>query len=284
MKDRPYVLVAVLLGGLGLSIAVAWYFGTAQRSPIAPTTATETFRAKPGTQRDNARALISDREHVEGKEGTGTAPVEVWGRLGDDGGDQSERSSEEALKLAEEVIADLDTKAGLAVLQVELERTASPSALYTAMGTLYSRSDDYSDQHVEDAFALALSTAGSAQERLNVIYRHAKVYLEHGRTQLLLEMLERTKPEAAEFGVRSAEIEIMRANALWAAGDIPASLRTLESLLSRSESEELLDDSAFEGVYRQAATRLIRLYRETGNDDKAESLSRSIRSQLRGQF
>lgn len=280
MNDRPYVLVAVLLGALALAIAAAWYFGGSQRGPIAATTATETFRAKPGTQRENARALISGREHAE-KEGTGTTPVEVWGHLGEDRNPPRERSREECLRLAEEVLEDLSVEEGLAVLNVELERASSPSALYAAIATLYARSDAYSDQQVEDAFALALSTAESSEERLNVVYRQAKFYLERGRNDALLDMLERTRPETAEFSTRAAEIEIMRANALWSANRTSAAMTTLEQVLSNDRVGVLLDDARFGNVYRQAAMRLIRFYRETGNDEKADALRGQIRSKLR---
>lgn len=281
MKDRPYVLVAALVGALALAIAAAWYFGSAQKTPITATTATQTFRAKSGTQRENARALVSSREHVDGKEGTGTAPVEVWGRLGEGGEPSPGGSPERSRRLADEVLADLGVEEGLAVLQVELERTDAPSALYAAVATLYARSQLYDNQRVEDAFALALSTAQTSDERINVIYRQAKVYLERGRASDLLELLKRTRPEAAAFSTRAAEIEIMRANALWSVNELTSSMATLEALLSRSEIDEMLNEPEFVNVYRQAVTRLIRLYRETGNDSKADALSSKVRSKLR---
>lgn len=281
MDDRPYVLIAALLGALALAIAAAWYFGGSQRGPIAGSTATETFRARPGTQRDNARALISSREHAS-KDGTRTDPVEVWGRF-DDGQrpDSGGDDSEESLRLAEEVTDDLSPEDGLAVLNVELQRTNAPSALYTAMGTLYARQKPYDEQRVEDAFALALSTAKTSEERLNVIYRHARVHLERGRADAVLELLNRTRPEGIAFDARAAEIEIIRANAQWEAGDAPGSIATLEALLNRSEIDAFFGDAEFRSVYRQAAARLIRIYKESGEPDKAEAAGRKLRSRLR---
>lgn len=281
MNDRPYVLIAILFGALVAAMAAAWYFGTAQRSPIAATTATQTFRAKPGTQRDAAKALVSSREHETGKEGTRSEPVEVWGRLGEPGTPESPRSTEETLRLADEVLEDLGAEEGLAVLEVELETSGAPSALYAAMAVLYARALPYDAQRVEDAFALALSTARTPEERLNAVYRHAKVLLERGEHRALLDLLERTRPEAATFSTRAAEIEIMRANAMWAVSDVPGATAALESLLSRDEIPALLERPKFERAYRLAATRLIRMYRETGNDEGAEAVSRKVRSTLR---
>ncbi len=282
MNDRPYLLILMMIAALGVAIAAAWYFGGTQQGPIAGAAATQTFRAKAGTQRENARAIISDREHIRGKEGTSTDPVDVWGHIGEDGDSQPEVDSwQESRQLAEEVLNDLSIEEGMAVLTAELERTEHPSEIYAAMATLQARSKPYNEQRVEDAFALALSTAATPEERLDVIYRHAKVYLEQGRNDAVLELLERTRPETATFNPRFAEIEVMRANAMMSSGDTPGAITTLEDIVHRDDVETLLNDETFESVYRQAGARLVRIYKETGNAAEADRLARTLRSRLR---
>ena len=282
MNDRPYALILGLLGALALAMAAAWYFGGAQQGPIAGSAATETFRAKAGTQRENARALISSREHVDGKEGTRADPVEVWGRFDDSEADGVRRDSpEESLRLAEEVLADLSTEDAMSVLRAEAELTESPSALYTAMGVLYARDNPYDTTQVEDAFALALSTASTPDERSYVVFQHARVLLERGLNDDLVALLDRTRPENLELSTRTAQIEILRANALWNSGNTHGAESVLQRLVDRTEVDSLVEDAEFQSVYRQASMRLVRMYKESGNQAAADEVRRAMKSRLR---
>lgn len=282
MEDRPYILVAVLVLMLVVGTVLAYTFSGQQRSPVTKSAATKTFRAKEGTQRSSGKALVKNREYAPAKKGTSTKPIEVWGRFDDEGG-ASKSGNEEAnsKRLAEEVLEDLTLAEGVAVLEVELQLTEAPAEIYAALGALYAEDEPYDEERVEGAFALALSTARTPEERLGAIYRQAKVYVNHRSPQAVLDLLNRTQPGVAVLTPRSAEIEVMRANALAQLGDRVRAVQALKGVFEHEDARALLADEDFEPVYRNVALRLVRLYREMGDEESAKRVGQTLKARLR---
>jgi cytochrome c556 len=265
-----------------LGIVAAWLLGGQTNTPLSETASTQRFRAEAGTQRANAKALVHNRKYAPAEEGTSTAPVEVWGRFDDDEPTQPDAEPwHETQRLADEVLDDLQVEDGLAVLKTELQQTDAPSLIYAAMATLYAREEPYDSELVERTFALALSTATSPEERLDVLVRQSKNYMERGQAQAVLDLVARTQPDTAAFSTYSAELDLLKANAQFATGDVPAAISTLVGLIERDDAIEMLEDEEFEAVYRQAAMRLARIYREMGDEHAADNLARAMRSRLR---
>ncbi len=280
MQDRPYLFIGILLVVMAIAALVASLIGSGDFSRSS-STSNGTFRAKPGTQRESAKALVNEgREYGDsGKPGTSTSEVEVWGRFesssgaGESAGDAGER--------VEDILEYKPAAQAITELEAEIARSEAPSELYAALGLLYAIEEGSDSERAESAFLLALSTARDDAEVLEAAYFQMKVYLAQEEYQVILDLLDRVQPDTSPFEARALEVEIMRANAQAGTGDSEKAVETLKQILDRRDAGEMEPESSVENVFRQAGLRLMRLYRSLGRDDEAEKVAVSLKAKLR---
>lgn len=213
------------------------------------------FRAKPGTQRENARALISSTPSIPSdlvRDGGGSEkPIEVWGHLGD--------PNEEAAK----------SDPGLSDLAVSklLQNTLSAN-------------QETGDVHILEVspanFKRALMVA-TAQQRSELIYLRAKALLASGEETLALEALQLQDERSETTSPREAELAIMEGVLLESSGDSKGALSAYRKSFDSVKAALSQTTGSSADIARQAALRLSRLYRKLGNDTAAQDVSREFK-------
>lgn len=283
MEDRPYILVGALILILIVGSALAWFVGNNSPAGQASNIETKTFRAKPGTQRESAKALVNTkRRHKSARPGTSTESVEVWGRFEGDGGEGGAAAPEDdARRLVDEVLADLPVEEGIAVLEAELVTAEMPAHIYSALISLYAVEDPADMERVDGAFSLAMANAQRPDERNAALYHYLKVVANRSDWARVLEISTRHARAHGEMSRLRAQIAILEAEALRQTERMEEAVESLETILDAEKLTRLLADPEFRPVYRQAALKLSRIYRELGEPDLAEKVARESNAQLR---
>lgn len=238
------------------------------------------FRAKPGTQRENARAIISSTPSIPAADQSSELqePAEVWGRLDSPNNLPAPRSPAQAA--AQSALENPSTEAAVKQVVEALEATDDAQAvseLYSALGTLYAWQGRFESGQVQDVFAQALDAAGSEVERIRVEFSEAKAFMQHGDEEYTLEAIRELKAKDLTDTRMRAELGVMEGMTLERTGDLKKAISSYEGVLDGGLSAGGHDDDKILNVFRQAGLRLARLYRSVGREEDAKIVAQRVR-------
>jgi hypothetical protein len=283
MDRQQAALLGIMSAAFLVMVGVAVFFsnmegtrGGLSSSPIAPDGPLKKLRAKPGTQRENARALLSSREEAPEDP---LAPAydgetKIWGSLEGEGSGRT-RSSDASLTQA----APGDALQW-ALEALESNREVSLAERHAAVGFALARQYPVDLEAIEAAFANARGHVKSEGQRQAVVYFLCKAYLELGDDAALSQVLSEVPPERLLPDARSLEIGMIQAIAAERAGQPELAEVAYAWVLEAARGWALLGDSRAEGVFRQAARRLAHLYREQGDEERAFTTAQRMRLAL----
>ncbi len=268
-----------LLAVLAIGIGVAYWFGGDRGSAAAsgPVEPVKKFRAEPGTERENARALVSSVPSVP--EETTDRPIEIWGSLDeDDGTEQSEfnsvRGSIEGLS-AEQAKDQIAEQLNSAEVPAD-ERAQLEASLALALLD----ADEPDPEGARSAFARAYKLCADANSRVQLAQDYAPLLYKRGHYEETLEFLDEGRFVGADFSAPRLVLEAIRGITLDALGrDAAARDAYRRAFLSAMRSD--LDKSAQgRDAARLIALRLARHYRADGRPEDAIAVVRMLRGWL----
>lgn len=282
-KKQAIILVLVGFGIFSLFIVVA-YIG--QRNAESPTQAASgrRFTAKPGTTRENARALTSSRAPTESssKPSSGTSgtqgTVSSWRDPKE--AESVKESASEAEKLAEEAMEGLPTDEGIRKLEEALglpQKREEATRLQVALAKLYSRIENIGVNKALAKYDEALANAPTQELRDYVVQESAQM------------LIQREEPDLAQARLSAAlENPVPPSLPRLRLGVLLGKLHEKDGALEKAESvykhtlEEGLAllkerDARVLGVVRFAGMRLSALYRSTDRDAEADAVAERVK-------
>lgn len=291
MEKRPLVILIAMIFGFTAAMVLAARYGggTASNSgESGQSTATKKLRAKPGTERKNARAIVSStaakQSPSSGNGGhTRSEPLEVWGRP--KLSEPSTSPKTEAERIAGEALNAASPEEGVEQI---LERLSEPGAeespdvsrLYATLGTLYARREPLDLEAMRHAFERAVSAAATPGETEEAVYRQAKAMMQLGQDDLALRALTGAPPGDGPVTARGLELGVMRGMAFEKAGDTEKALAAYEETMESAVKGGENSSEAIASVFRQAGLRLARLHRRLGQTQEANQVARHMNAWL----
>ncbi len=284
MEKNPAVLLVVLVISFTVAIGLASLFGGSQgssgSSKAAPAPAKK-IRARPGTERTNARALLGSTPSLPSGE-TGPKgsqdkkPTEVWGHLAKS---REEVQKSVAERIAEEALNRSSAKEGIEQLRERLasgNSSAESAELFSAMGMLYARMKPVDLDVIREAFAMARSSAQTPEQRIEVMYQEARAFMALEQAELALQAMAGIPEDPGEAAARRVEVGILKGIAHETTGNRDKAVESYEAALRVATDSKEAPDSDMANAYRQGALRLSRLYRKEGNDANANRVTREM--------
>jgi len=287
MQDkRQKYLLGLLLFVFMLSIVGAYLYGerdtSAKASSVSSSKPVKKFRAKEGTERKGARALVSSRPSAP--EEKTTRPIDIWGSL--------ERDEPEVRE--KQVIVKNAIDLGDPVAAIErLKRSLDPGGLklspmdlaYTnaALASLYVLSAPPDRALAEEAYAKALEAAEDGASHVLVVNVYAEGLLQSGDFERLVEVTELGSFDVYPLSAELLEIGVLRGIALeQLERPEEAQEAYAQSVDAAIGSGGRLSEKAA-NVFRQASLRLARLFRAEGMSGEANAVARRLRALLEPQ-
>lgn len=280
MQDkRQLYLLTLLLFVFGLSILGAYFYGERDQTATASSAPMKKFRAKEGTERKGARALVSSRPSVP--EETTSRPIDIWGSFErDDAGVREKR------EFVEDAIRRDDPEAAIEKLLEGLEQGADEQSgmdaayTYAALASLYLLIDPPDPALAEEVYAQALKAARDAPSHVLVVNVFAGALLHTDRFERLVEVTELGSYESYPFSARLLEIGVLRGLALEKLDRPEAASASYQQAIDAAigSGSGLGEEAA--NVFRQASLRLARLYRAQGKPSEANAVARRVRALL----
>lgn len=279
-KRQTYLLVGLIIA-FAVTLGVAYWYSGQERSATASSAPVKKFRAKPGTERKNARALLSSVPSVS--EETTTRPIEVWGSLErDDGPGKRELEAVEA-------VLDLDDpEEGIEQLQNLLEgrdqelRASTLSYVYAALASLYVQINPPDPARAEEAYERALAEAADVAAYISVVHIYADGLLKAGRYARLAEVTELDGFEVYPLSAALLETGVYRGVALDQLGRPEDAQRAYEQVIAVAIGSDRDMSERASNVFRQASLRLARIYRLQGRSSEAKAVARRVQARLDG--
>ena len=275
------ILVLVLLFVFAVTIGVTYWLGegggsssvSSARDPV------KKLRAKPGTQREGARAILSSVPSVP--EETTTAPVKIWGSL------DSGRGEDKAGRARAEEAASLEASgATVQVLHNDIEaaleegNAVGVAYLYGALAAQHARSQPPRLDLAEEAYQQALSQASGPDVVVFVVSMYAGGLLDAGAFQRLADLAEISAYEAYPFSAPLLRLALIRGMALEKLDRSEEALVAYQQAFDASLRAGPEMDPQASSVFRQVSLRLARLHREQGNSAEAKAIARRLRALL----
>lgn len=285
MKDKQTLVLFSILLAFASMLGIAFWYGEMQSSGSASATTTEKkpvkkFRAKPGTERKNARALLSSTPSQP--EETTNKPIEIWGSL-----DPELQEENESLITALNALQNEDRPQAIGDVLEQLKKVEQEGGsledkalLQATLGRLYALKTPPDEAAAGAAFDRALLTAGNTAARIGVLHLYARSLLDFQEYTRVIDLLEFDFIRKQVFSARTLELEVMRGVAYEQLDrDAEASV-AYEEALDRTMKWGTSVDVSQSTIFRQASLRLSKLYREQENSSEATAVARRMRNWL----
>lgn len=280
MWQKPWFVILVTILLLSLMGAVAYYFGQQQsveraESKLVPV---KKFRAKEGTERENAQALTSSQRGEKEEMGEGT--MEVMGSLERPDEREPKTRTEQAIEEA------LDAETPEAGIRTLLERLQSAgeheqkALIYAGLAALYRALDPPMHEEAERALDYAWRHAETPSEKSEVAYSQASYDLARGDFEGVLETMTRVEDVELPASDQSLELGVMMGVAYEQLGMVADAEAAYEATMAQAQQVGLGRHESVADVYRQAGMNLAMLYRRSGDESKAQKLARDVRATL----
>lgn len=280
MWQKPWFVISVMVVVLAMMGAVAYYFGEQQdvERSEAKNVPIKKFRAKAGTERENAAALTSSQREVEEEKGEGT--MDVLGSLERPDEDRPKTRTEQSIS---EAMNASTPEQGIRTLLDRLKDAGEheqQSLIYTALATLYRALDPPMNDEAERALQYAWEHAASPGEKAEVVYAEASYDLANGDFEGVLEGIGRIDDEDLPPSEHSLELGVIMGVAYEQLGMIEDAKVAYETIMEQAQSVGLNEHESVANVYRQAGLNLAMLYRREGEETKAQRLGREVQEVL----
>ncbi|MEX2015018.1 MAG: hypothetical protein WD873_00180 [Candidatus Hydrogenedentales bacterium] len=246
-----------------VAILLAARFSGSDPSATTAVQPVKKFRARPGTERENARAIVSSVPSApSGNEESSVhdgerKQREVWGRL-DDGNDTSTTGTQvfgAAPNYSEGANNDRNETFAAATSEVTPRLASEPRA-------------------AEQAYQQALATARTREEHYDAAYLYANELVQRSEYAAALEVVQEQTRGIHEVSPRYFQLRVLESVCLVDAGRSKEGIAVLEAVIDAIETAP--EDSTLQSVYRQAALRLARLYEADGDEGAARRLRRRV--------
>lgn len=186
-------------------------------------------------------------------------------------------------RLAQEALSQSDPAQGVSMLTVQLDMldTASEAAeVYSVLGTLYLRLDPPDLAQAAESLREAQRYTEDPQAAQEALLAEIRILQSESGWEEAGPRLRDSYQELPEATVTGLQLAILFGKYQEESGDVSAAeqtyARTSERILS---ARDTLGKEA-DPIYRQVCLNLARLYRNSGKDDAAESVLRSMRTRL----
>lgn len=280
LKDNPAILIGGLVFVFVVLFAGAYFVGQRQEVDHAEAKLrpVKKFRAKAGTERENAQALTSSQRSAEESKGSGSQ--KIWGSL--ERADKkkvltrTERSVKEAMEsdTPEEGIRSLLNRLNA------IEGNEQKSMVYAALGVMYRALDPPMLDEAEKALDLAWRYAETTSEKTEAVYFQAAHDMSQGDYQGILEAIERIDGESLPSSSHSLELGVMMGIAYEQLGHFEDAKASYQGIMEQARLVGLDRNDDVANVYRQAGMNLAMILRKEGNEREAQTLARQVRADL----
>ena len=290
MSSKNTLIVLGLIFGSFLILAIVVYL---RQSGIAATTFDkgQRFTAKPGTTRENAMILTSN------KRPSTAAPGDAIARPGDhsDEGDplvvkslspseSDSKRSGPAGDLAREALGSFSPEAGLRKLDQALALPNTPeqtALLHEAKAQLHAQMSppdyDASLAHFEQAAAATTDP----ELREEIVYKTAQMLIQAGRDGEARDQVDMQLTDRPPQGPVGYKLQILQGQLLEQSGRLEEAEKVYQAVLAAAQGMPAhLDKEAALSLARLAGLRLTALYRKHDRRQAADTLSQELKRQL----
>lgn len=250
------------------------------------------FTAKPGTTRENAILLTSNKRaetedpedpiaRRSDKKEDPSDPLEVKSLSKSEEGDEKGGRAGEAARAA---LNNYSPEAGLRQLEAALDLPNTPeqaAILHDAAGQLHTQTNppDYDKSLESFETAAGLTQDPELQEEL--AFNTAQMLMQAGRDAEARDKIEAYLADNPPAGPTGYKLQIVHGQLLERAGQLEAAENTYQSVLDAArEVPGALERDAALSLTRLAGLRLTSLYRKNDRDQAADVLSKDLKRQL----
>ena len=272
--------IAILVALVAIFLLIIAFAPMLKSTPLTATD--KRLRAKAGTERENVRALVSETASSTPDEQTGGPRDEVidaWAAPKNSDRLKERQEAEDPDGLSE-VVNSGDPVQGIVLLQSQLAAAQEVGAIvriYTALARLYAFRDPPDAAAAALAFDHAGVVAPTAEVRHEIaLDRMSALHLDAAPEEVLALVDTAVEPED-EASLAAMELLILKAAALEKLARRDEAITVYRDIMDQALILRERNALRAEDIYRQAAMRLARSYRELGRDKDADAVVRDVR-------
>lgn len=282
-KQSVTVVVLVLVSFLIAIFVAARFSGDEAITAPAAIEPIKKFRAKPGTERENARALVSAIPSAPSSNNPSSNPREtnkdreVWGRL-DNPADtrRADAPSEWSADVADTAVFPTHAQQirayadGLAANNQTARIHPDYTVVTPNVGT--------EAEAAARAYQRALALATTRDQRLEATYLYANTLVQRGDPAAALDIIQQQTRSEDPASPRDYQLRALESVCLQQTGDTKQAVNVLLAIINNIEDQP--NNPELRPIYRQAALRLTRLYESAGDQGAARRLRRRVEGWL----
>lgn len=295
MEERRQLIVVILVVVFFLiGIAVAYMLSNPSAKKGGGLRADQRFKARPGTTRENAVALVSNKRPagVDDFSGGGsgplsTDPVDVRSLSPEAPQEDAPAEDPEQERQIQAALTAQPLESGIKTLQDAIDAAQTSEAqsrLNLALAELHLKRSPPDPEAAATCLEKAFQQAGTPGARNYAALRAAEMLRRAGRVDLALQQLQRAIEAASDtVPVDAAELRlrITYGDLLALEGDSSATEQAYAKAIERSVRGPINLDATTIEALRLAGIRLSQLYRSQQRHADAEAVAQRVQSWLR---
>jgi len=280
MLKNPIILSILVLFSFVITLGGAYLLGqkkgSATSSQASLSENQKRLRAKPGTERENARAITTSRKSNETDRTDEKA--DTWGSMDKEKNSEPETPSPSQTE-AKEALENLPIEHSIQKISAIIlneEADDEVAVPYAMLGYLYSVSESDFQELSAQAFENATELAKTDSQRVDVVFYHTKALLHQEKQREALALIGDLELRSIPQNTHYFELTILAATALEDLKEVDKAITTYVQLMDTIKTHKLNEDPEVDNVYRMAAYKLSMLYRKNGQDTSALALARQM--------
>lgn len=289
--DQRRLQIIVVVASIVFTVLVlvgAYLFSMGNGGPIRKSTAAKPLTAE--RSRENARMITSSERSVDRTIADTTPAVPAREPSGSAGkgpqGDpqavtQGANSDEptEAERLIVAATAEGAPEDAIAMIEADLDTLAAlgqAAEVYTVLGDLYLRCNPDDVEAALQRYAWAAEAATDVAARHRAALAEVEARIAHGDWDGALTRIDAVLAPDDPATPAALQLRLLRGARAVTEGDVKQAETIYGDVIRLSVEGGVIRPEAAK-AYRQAGTRLIRLYRQQGRDKDAEAVEREMR-------
>lgn len=278
---EKYKPLLIILGGIvGISILSwgAYYLGQQKQVEHAESknVPTKRFTAKPGTERDKAKAVTSTQRKIESGSQAADPNIKEWGSIENPDKKIVLTRTEQAIEDSKEVDTPEEAIKLLLKRLNAMEGNQQKSALFAALSAYYLALDPPMPDEAEKAIHLSWKYADTMIEKVDATFSQANYHMTQKEYGKVLEDIDRLETDSLPLTEHALELSMMMGISYEQLGFKDDAKESYKSLMTQAQAIGLEKHKTLIKVYSQAGFNLARILRDEGRESEAKALGRTV--------
>ena len=281
-NQKTLLIIGSCIMGFIILLGLAYYLGKQQRvnNEEALRIPIKQLTAEPGTERENAKALLSSQAKIASDTGETISQDKIWGSIENTQQEKVLTRTEQAIANAEKAPSPEEAIQILLDRLDKMEGDKQKSLLYAVLSSYYRALDPPMHKEADIAIERSWRYAVTPIDKVLTAYYQADYHMAIGDYEHVLKDIERIGTDTLPLTEQALQINMMMGIAYEQLSHPEEAKQAYTALMTQANEIGLQQHESVANVYRQAGMKLALMLQKEGKNNEAQALARTVQEAI----